>query len=183
MKFFQNSPKSTSYNGLEVSDSESEEDFEELENPESLNKTLSDIIEGKNKACDLSLNTHHLGAESELTNGQSLTSGFKECLTRETSLQNSSSPIVLVTQDSEVCSNEEETQCNGNLSEDHSDLSANSFSVNKQDVCREIESTLENPSTNSTKDSTNAESSLLDEISSSLQTISFQNQETDENTN
>ncbi|XP_076093594.1 ecotropic viral integration site 5 ortholog-like isoform X3 [Mytilus galloprovincialis] len=183
LKFFQNSPKSTSYNGLEVSDSESEEDFEELENPESLNKTLSDIIEGKNKACDLSLNTHHLGAESELTNGQSLTSGFKECLTRETSLQNSSSPIVLVTQDSEVCSNEEETQCNGNLSEDHSDLSANSFSVNKQDVCREIESTLENPSTNSTKDSTNAESSLLDEISSSLHTISFQNQETDENTN
>ncbi|XP_071157091.1 ecotropic viral integration site 5 ortholog-like isoform X3 [Mytilus edulis] len=178
LKFFQNSPKSTSYNGLEVSDSESEEDFEELENPESLNKTLSDIIEGKNKACDLSLNTHHLGAESELTNGQSLTSGFKECLTRETSLQNSSSPIVLVTQDSEVCSNEEETQCNGNLSEDHSDLSANSFSVNKQDVCREIENTLENPSTNSTKDS-----SLLDEISSSLQTISFQNQETDENTN
>ncbi|VDH99540.1 ecotropic viral integration site 5 protein [Mytilus galloprovincialis] len=183
LKFFQNSPKSTSYNGLEVSDSESEEDFEELENPESLNKTLSDIIEGKNKACDLSLNTHHLGAESELTNGQSLTSGFKECLTRETSLQNSSSPIVLVTQDSEVCSNEEETQCNGNLSEDHSDLSANSFSVNKQDVCREIESTLENPSTNGTKDSTNVESSLLDEISSSLQTISFQNQETDENTN
>lgn len=183
MKFFQNSPKSTSYNGLEVSDSESEEDFEELENPESLNKTLSDIIEGKNKACDLSLNTHHLGAESELTNGQSLTSGFKECLTRETSLQNSSSPIVLVTQDLEVCSNEEETQCNGNSSENHSDLSANSFSVNKQDVCREIESTLENPSTNSIKDSTNAESSLLDEISSSLQTISFQNQETDENTN
>ncbi|CAG2238652.1 EVI5 [Mytilus edulis] len=181
LKFFQNSPKSTSYNGLEVSDSESEEDFEELENPESLNKTLSDIIEGKNKACDLSLNTHHLGAESELTNGQSLTSGFKECLTRETSLQNSSSPIVLVTQDSEVCSNEEETQCNGNLSEDHSDLSANSFSTNKQDVCREIESTLENPSTNGTNDSisTNEESSLLDEISSSLQTISFQNQETD----
>jgi hypothetical protein len=42
-----------------------------LENPESLNKTLSEILDGTKKPCDSLVNTHHIGAETELTNGQS----------------------------------------------------------------------------------------------------------------
>jgi hypothetical protein len=39
-----------------------------LENPESLNKTLSEILDGTKKPCDSLVNTHHIGAETELTN-------------------------------------------------------------------------------------------------------------------
>lgn len=180
LKFSKSPPKTPSYNGLQVSDSDSDSD-EDLENPETLNRTLSDIIEGKNtsRLSDLSFNTQLFGADSELTNGQLESSNIKECLSRENNLHSPTSPIVLVTQNSDPCSEEELTQCNGNSSEIFSDISAN-CSVENGDVAMETNSNSENLSTSNAKTNgdVKSETSLLDEISLSLQSVSLQNSET-----
>lgn len=112
---------------------------------------MSDIIEGKKKFCDLSLNTHHVGAE--LTNVQS---------------ENESMEKILGNTDSECSPGVEAHRCNANSSENHSSF----FSVEL-----ELENVTEN-STNGIENMhseivTKSETSLLDEITSSLKSVSF----------